>query len=417
MLVRSNWKKNKNKTGEQIVRIQKKSERANINMDDFRIIALCCSMTGILFHIIGIVLLITENRRKSRQSRQQGGTRSVLLLVNISISDIAFSIQNIIRSALQHYQIKDIANASAIMDVMTYSLGIPFYCGMFLLTIQRFLEVYLHLKYYRCWFEKRQSLLCLTTWCAGLLFAVSLIVVHKTQLATMVIIQTICRIVSIVMTFVVILEFIFVYSYIFRKFHTIHYKNKQKAGHHIVAKRRRRRIYIPFFIVMTFIIFIGIPDFISVFFAQFYSKFIYIFYYVNVIVDALIYIALKPTTRSRFKRSMLHLPMTDLNINKKRSYSEEVETRKSFLLQRRNSQNWFRFKRYILQTDLDPNNVILQLLVSVVVEKKSLELYYNAYIETFEQWKKIVTKKTSKVKKKFKITEKIFDLFFFVINC
>ena len=53
----------------------------------------------------------------------------------------------------------------------------------------------------------------------------------------------------------------------------------------------------------------------------------------------------------------------------------------------------------------------------VVVEKKSLELYYNAYIETFEQWKKIVTKKTSKVKKKFKITGKIFDLFFFVINC
>ena len=315
-------------------------------MDDFRIIALCCSITGILFHIIGIILLITETRRKSRQlSGQQGGTRSVLLLVNISISDIAFSVQNIIRSAIQHYQIKDIATASAIMDIITYSLGLPFYCGMFLLTMQRFLEVYLHLKYYRCWFEKKQSLLCLTTWFAGLLFAASLIVVFKTQLATMATLQTICRIVSIVMTFVVILEFILVYWYIFRKFHNIHYKNKRKTGHCVVAKRRRRRIYIPFFIVMTFIVFIGIPDFISVFFARFYSKFVYMFYYVNVIVDAVIYIALKPTTRGRFRRSSrLQLPMSSLHTSNMGCCDGDgkVGIRKSFLLpkqRRKDSEN------------------------------------------------------------------------------
>ena len=289
-------------------------------MDDFRIITLCLSAIGIIFHTIGIVLLVTENRRTHfRQC-----TRSVLLLANISISDISFSLQNILRSVLQHYQIKGIEAASAIMDIITYSLGIPFYCGMFLLTMQRFLEVHLHLRYYRCWFERKQFLLCLTTWFASLLYAAPFIVVYKTKLASMATLQTICRVMSIVMTFVVILEFVLVYSYIFRKFRTIHCNIKWKC--HFVVAKRRRRIYIPFFIVMTFIILIGIPDFISVFFARFYSKFIYMFYYVNVIVDALIYIALKPTTRGRLRRSMLQLPMSSLY--------RRNSTRKSFSLKK-----------------------------------------------------------------------------------
>lgn len=273
-------------------------------MEVLRIVALCFSVFGILFHAIGIKLLITENNWNKQF--KQGRTQGVLLLMNISISDILFSVQNIFRFFMEYYEINKLATIIAIMDVITYGIGIPFYWGMFLLTMQRFLEVYLHLRYYGCWFEKRQFLLCMTTWFVCLLFSSSLIAMCVAQVVLMKTVRSVCQVISTSLTFVVIVEFIIVYSYIFKKFRAIHCNKKNRShNHRCYIAKRRSRIYVPFFIVMTFIVFIGIPDFISAFGAHFYSNFIYIFYYINVLSDALIYIALKPNNRGRIRRSML----------------------------------------------------------------------------------------------------------------
>ncbi|XP_066922175.1 C5a anaphylatoxin chemotactic receptor 1-like [Clytia hemisphaerica] len=269
-------------------------------MDNFRIISLCLSIIGILVHVAGIVLLVTEHKKNWQRSK------GILLLINLSVSDILFSLQNIVRCFLQHFEIGDVISRSAIMDIITYAIGIPFYFGMFLLTMQRFLEVYFHMRYYRCWFQRKQYLFCVTTWFTGVVFAIPLLVLYVKKTVSIATIKQACRILSMILTLIVILEFILVYSYIFNKFRAVRYTRER----HIT---KRPRIYIPFLIVATFIIFISIPDFLSVFFQQSLPKFLFLFYYINVIVDALIYIALKPTTRGRLRRSMERLSIYRIN--------------------------------------------------------------------------------------------------------
>ena len=196
------------------------------------------------------------------------------------------------------------------MDIIVYGLGVPFYFGMFLLTLQRFLEVYLHLRYFGCWFEQNQLLLCSMPWCAFGVFSVTLSLVYEIGLVSIVTTNLICHIISMSLTFLVILEFLAVYAYIFQKFRTFRYTRAGTRQHQHNPVAKRPRLYIPFLIVATYIIFIFVPDFVSVFFKHLYGQFLSVFYYFNVIADALIYIVLKPSVRMRVRKSISMLSQT-----------------------------------------------------------------------------------------------------------
>jgi hypothetical protein len=284
-------------------------------MNGFALCALFLSICGLILHSAGIYYLVTNNRKSTRSTRPE----TIMLLINLSISDISFSLHNIVLAIVQELQIGDVEARAAIMDIVVYGLGIPFYIGMFLLTLQRFLEVYLHLRYIGCWFEQNQLLLCLIPWCTFGVFSMTLSIVYELGMISIATTNSICRDVSVSLTFIVILEFLTVYAYIFLKFRAFRYTSATRQQSTVP---KRPRLYIPFLIVVTYIIFIFVPDFISVFFKHLYGQFLSVFYYFNVIADALIYIVLKPSVRMRVSKSISMLSQAHRN-----SYNESQNHR------------------------------------------------------------------------------------------
>lgn len=272
-------------------------------MDEFRYATLILSVIGVLLHSIGVYCLCCKDTRKSIALHAQiTKSQTNFLLLNLCICDIIFSLQNICRTIAKDRFNSDVA--VTILDILVYNLGLPFYFGMFALTLQRFLEVFLHMSYRNSWFNRHKENLCVVSWLICIFVSVSAITAYKMNVIDSAHVTRVGGIVSMAFTSVVVIEFFIVYGYIFQKFRMMRCADRSNryGGRHIVArKKRKRQLYIPFFIVATFIMFISIPDFVIVF-SGVYSNYLNLLYYLNVIADALVY--LLPNFRANLHRSL-----------------------------------------------------------------------------------------------------------------
>ena len=238
------------------------------------------SALAILLHIVGVCLLTQERRSTSPQRN---------LLLSLSYCDIGFCILSLLRIA-----IGDVSNTPAYNHILilSYSLNFPFFFGMFFLTLDRFLQIFLHLGYLNSFYERHKERFCLCSWFTAVLYGITVCVLHASSIYTIDSIQIKWSFISLIFSAVVVTEFIMVYTYIFIKLR----KSSSSRQHFRLLKDMR-----PFLIILTFVLFIFIP--------VLYSRhepgigdYLKLIYRINFLSDALIHILLQPRIKRRFVR-------------------------------------------------------------------------------------------------------------------
>ena len=248
-----------------------------------------------LLHTVGITLLRKPNSFKPNQK---------LYLVNLSINEGLFVI---------------VYNFIVFLEMFTPKAWITYYTWLFIMTgimvpwcnilivmiFDRFLEVRLNVKYELYASKKKVKMLIFVCWLTGIIVFISMVFIKHVN--------------RIVVLDKIVFEgyhgliiFVFVATYVY-----IYYKIK-KEGESIYQKQlspnsqqeERRTYFIPFFIILTFILFINIPRLIISLNTktQDEKKIVAIMvsgllFDCGAMVDALIYIFLNKSIRRKF----LHL--------------------------------------------------------------------------------------------------------------
>ena len=250
------------------------------------IVTLIISLLGIHLHIFGIYLLSTDSSLRCKQK---------FFILNLSIWNIFLAVKSVINFICLLTGMKETLDH---IFFFGQGLNAPFYSIMVALTLERFLEVYLNIHYKNSLFEKNKEWICITSWCLGLGIFVYLSIYYHSVQFDIRLNKSVNRIVQLSLSFVVITEFCFVYGYIFVKLRNGRQRTESRA-----TRTRNQRIFVPFFVVLSYIFFVAVPDFILVFY-NILEKYAILFYRINVIFDALIYLFMQPTLRRKlFKKT------------------------------------------------------------------------------------------------------------------
>ena len=276
------------------------------------------SIIPLSLHIFGLVLLWKARRAYSNRSQ-------FLFLVNLSLSELVFVILGLLMfvcSILAHEKI------SFVFLVLQYiGATLVYFFVMIFMTLDRFFEVYFNIKYPLYWNSKSCQRLMLASWVTFFLLAITALV-HPDFDKTLLYHWCYKYIFpSVELAFILIA--IFVYSYVFAKIrwkyptsltnsHTSHptsliNRNRHISQRHQNSSRQMNGFYLPTLVIITFILFAILPDFI-----QFYAHVthrelsddmecvIYLMYLLAMTTDALIYVMLSPPLRRMLRRKMKH---------------------------------------------------------------------------------------------------------------
>ena len=274
-----------------------------------------------LLHITGLVLLSKEEKRNINGNQKY-------LIIALSITELAFVVSSAIHESI-FYTVEtrtDIIGLCASFYCIIV-IAIAYYFIMFAITLDRFLEIRLNIKYHLYWNKNRtKNTLILVCCILNVAWVVLLCIIFSYQQPALVlnIHQKSYQIFFTYLTPVIDTMFVtfatIVYSYIFFKL----YKNR-KAEQTIITQVRRNekntnislkvnRYRVPFWIILTFIVFFIFPNIlqqISFFYPDFHEYFdsvFYTLYRTGHIADAVIYIFTLNIVKAKlrkFKRNVL----------------------------------------------------------------------------------------------------------------
>lgn len=243
------------------------------------------SVTVILLHALCLNLIY---RRKYGRKHMFIASMLLVELIWCVGTLLNYPIYNFERELLHKYQ------------ALLAALNISFFGSIFMLTLERFLEVFLHMRYSKCWFSKNKLKLCLGVWLITLFVAIFVLFLSDGGLQLY---FDSYRIVSYVSDGLIIVCFIIVYSYLYKKF------RKMKLDQQLERRRsqifqqqtigeiqcgrvftdKSTFIFMPFLIVLTHIMFIAVPRFLYKLTEESYS-WRFILYRIANISDGLLYI-------------------------------------------------------------------------------------------------------------------------------
>lgn len=227
-------------------------------------IALITYIISLLLHTFGIFLLITKRCFIGRSQK--------VFMINLSISEILLSLSAIGRTVMYaefgtsnlFYEISVVLNLSACL---------PYYTIMYALTIDRFAEIYLHMHYPLYWSARRTRYISILLWTmTGFVMVLLFMVVHVTLKHTAAKLQTFAYKYVFPCSDLVfaILAFI-TYTYVITKLKSNKkFRHIQKmmltsvnSNEKIKKKKRNNHLLLPTLLIITFILFIEIPDLIA----------------------------------------------------------------------------------------------------------------------------------------------------------
>lgn len=289
------------------------------------ILSSCSSMlgfVGIFLHALGIYLLTKPNTLPSNQK---------LYLINISAAEIAIQIFQTVMLNVMKYP--PIYNELTMFQY--YFNCLVWICILNLLTIDRFLAIFLNIKYNLYLTKKNTSRAIKTTWFFGGAAYITAVVLQKVlnydslkflhqRLAPLFMILTII-IFSITYIYIYI-KLLKINKYVGRSKNS---ENNNGNSNQINCNQRNRRHCIPFLIVFTFIIFIIIPEatVIALFYVYNFDKYasdwfplILITHSLGFITDAAVYIFLHPSNRKRFLQLIPCKKNNNINQNNDRIF-------------------------------------------------------------------------------------------------
>ena len=250
------------------------------------IIMLSIGVVGTILHVIGIFLLGKLDRHVFNQ-------RSLLIsLAGIEMTmAITLAISMILVITEQNTQILHY------FTCLLVSANESFYCMMLVILVDRFLEVYLHLRYRMSYVFQYKIYFCIACWIFGLLTFCACIVTS----------QFICfpRIFNLlwyqvypVENVLILFLAIVVYGYLYLKWRQSRRRVACMIGTQLL--HQRRQFHIPFLILASFVVFIAIPDFINeTVDCVKESRIMNMIYPLNIVSDACIYIFAQHAVRAK----------------------------------------------------------------------------------------------------------------------
>lgn len=240
-------------------------------MDIVNVAILSITVLALTAHLVGISILSRANPIRTPQK---------YLIISFSLSEAVQCVVTICRYGF---------GGLDIIYATVYSVMFPFYFGMFFLTLDRFLAVFMNVKYARCWFVKCKLKLCYAMWIVFLIFFGILLYKLKMGQNIKFAFFVLHRIFA-VFTFVLIVQMVIVYGYICYVIRHLKGSNQ---------KRKKYKSVTAFLIVLTYVICMAIPDIITISINQTYeSRMTFkVLSRFNILCDALIYIFMQADVR------------------------------------------------------------------------------------------------------------------------
>ena len=248
-------------------------------MDVFDYMSLFLSLLVIVLHLYGLRLL---HRLSDKHT----------FIANLSLWLIFWAFSNLIRYPLIRYS-ADIVYVY--WTLIIEGARIPFYLSILYITIDRFFQLFLHLRYNRSFLKKHKLTLCLFSLLLYLLWLVVTVpMFYKGLVSFELLIQITSLYISACFHLFISVIFVTVYSYIAHKL-----SKSNKTGR---RKSKWKKLLVPFIIVTTFILFETVPDCFIFFGSAHYGSWTIVLFRVDALSNALVYIFLQPRVKQTIGR-------------------------------------------------------------------------------------------------------------------
>jgi hypothetical protein len=207
-----------------------------------------------------------------------------------------FSTCNLIYSAVNFgFFIVTITHTSAKVYVIYATLmRIPFFWLMIMLTLERFLVIFLHLRYKNSLFERYKITLSMLSWVVFIILTTVTVILYKVYNYGNFYNNLIRTEYHLLGHFIVIVVFAGCYGYIYIKL------KKLRLSQNAVYENRKWKIFVPFIIVLSFLIFRGITEIVTVFHLKKLQLYIVFIYNLDFTMNGIAYVFLQPTLRKDF---------------------------------------------------------------------------------------------------------------------
>ena len=226
------------------------------------------------------------------------------IIMNLSVAEILMSLSDLTQNILSRHKLFPIPSTRIKYLTITQSclFVIPSFLIMTVLAVDRFLEIYLHLRYCNLINRKKLKILLFLCWCTGFVGAAILLPLAAVgKDSATIIFKYPFPIIEGMFLMVAISS----YSYIYNKFKNRN-NNEIKNKNSIKSKFRKRNFFAPTLIICTFIIFVLSPDIANLFLfyitdigSSYHANIMLLCYVIGYILDAIIYIFLQERVRRK----------------------------------------------------------------------------------------------------------------------
>ena len=279
-------------------------------MDWMSLMILILDIIVLLIHILALTLLITVKQNNVLGSQK-------ILLIALCVTELTYAVVNLGALSFAYMEMKDIYEALLILNFPCLILLHVFL--MYLITIDRFLEIYLNIKYNIMWSPKKTMFVILLALTLSFLSLIPSFVIglRKILFFVNVYILPILELIFIIAASVI-------YSYIIKKVLQYRRNNKRlreqlhennKVVHHTNLKNPLK-IFAPTLIIITFVLFMVGSNVVSVF--AFFKKprrnvrnIPFILLPVGFVADAITYIFNLKSVRLSLRRKIWPRSSTD----------------------------------------------------------------------------------------------------------
>ena len=259
-----------------------------------RIIGIFVPSCSIILHSSGIYLLSAAYRGDRRRTQ-------VILMINLAISELLLSLGVLSRNAVMLFSKGNalsvkVANFIFMMEITTFSL--VFYATMALIPLHRCFTILIGLRSMNSWSSSKTRIICYITWgCSILAGAIFITLKYFLKFEQKAVLFAYSH---SLMDCAMVIIFVVTYGLIYKKF-----KRSERFFTNTMHRRATNsKFYIQTLLIVTFIIFIVLPDIIIFFYVMILKRespilfaAVSISYTLSVMVDATIYIFLQKPVR------------------------------------------------------------------------------------------------------------------------
>ena len=270
------------------------------------IILIVLRIVDIILHTIGIYLL--------RKTDQDKVNIQQIYITNLSITEVCFSVLWLLMlPAAKFFSLSNrihiiISEVQKHVMICIYTIvAFVYYTTMYLLTLDRLIAVKFSFIYRARWDKKKTKILLFTVWIIGLVLFVSVLIGHEITGFDFDI--PFHKYFYTPLNVGFILLAVSSYLFIFRKYkRSVDRNSRTSRKDSSLVVFYKSRFYLPVLLILTFIIFIIVPDMAYMFLMTLQKKtsdsllsICVISYSLSNIIDGLLYIFLQPKIRKRLK--------------------------------------------------------------------------------------------------------------------